>query len=51
MAESSHAFLQNLTVATTGTTRAAAVVSLPCSPAEMTNWEIQWQERITKVVR
>ena len=51
MAESFHAFLQNLTVAVTGTTRAAAVISLPRSQVEMTNWDQQWQERITKVVR
>ena len=51
MAESFHAFLQNLTVAATGTSRAAAVVSLPRSQVEMTEWDQQWQERITKVVR
>ena len=51
MAESFHAFIQNLTVAATGATRAAAVVSLPRSQVEMTDWDRQWQERITKVVR
>ena len=51
LAESFHAFLQNLTVAVTGTTRAAAVISLPRSQVEMTDWDQQWQERITKVVR
>jgi hypothetical protein len=51
MAESFHAFLQNLTVAVTGTTRAAAVISLPRSQVEMTDWDQQWQDRITKVVR
>ena len=51
MAESFHAFLQNLTVAVTGTTQAAAVISLPRSQVEMTDWDQQWQERITKVVR
>ena len=51
MAESFHAFLQNLTVAVTGTSRAAVVVSLPRSQVEMTEWDQQWQERITKVVR
>ncbi len=50
MAESFHAFLQNLTVAVTGVTRAAAVISLPRSQVEMTDWDQQWQERITKVV-
>ncbi len=51
MAESFHAFIQNLTVAATGATRAAAVVSLPRSQIEMTDWDRQWQDRITKVVR
>ena len=51
MAESFHAFLQNLTVAVTGTIQAAAVISLPRSQVEMTDWDQEWQERITKVVR
>ncbi len=45
------AFIQNLTVAVTGTPRAAAVISLPRSQVEMTEWDQQWQSRITKVVR
>ncbi len=51
MADGFHAFIQNLTVAVTGTTRAAAVISLPRSQVEMTEWDEQWQQRITKVVR
>ena len=51
MADSFYSFLQNLTVAVTGTTHAAAVISLPRSQVEMTDWDHQWQERITKVVR
>jgi len=51
MAEQFHAFIQNLTVATTGTTRAVAVISLPRSQVEMTDWDMQWQDKITKVVR
>jgi hypothetical protein len=51
MAEPFHAFLQNLTVAMTGTTHGAAVISLPRSQIEMTDWDLQWQELITKVVR
>ncbi len=51
MADSFHAFIQNLTVATTGTTHGATVISLPRSQVEMTNWDLQWQEKITKVVR
>ena len=51
MAEGLHAFLQNLTVAVAGRSHAAAVVSLPRSQVEMTDWDRVWQERITKVVR
>src|SRR5262245_2926904 len=46
-----HAFIQNLTVATTGTQRGAAVISLPRSQVEMTDWDLQWQDKITKIVR
>ena len=51
MADAFHAFIQNLTVSVTGTTRGAAVISLPRSQVEMTDWDFQWQEKITKVVR
>ena len=51
MADSFHAFLQNLTVAATGSTRVAGVISLPRSQVEMTEWDQEWQDRITKVVR
>ena len=51
MADSFHAFIQNLTVAVPRTSHAAAVISLPRSQVEMTDWDQQWQERITKVVR
>lgn len=51
MADQFHAFMQNLTVATTGNSRVAAVISLPRSQVEMTDWDTDWQERITKVVR
>ena len=50
MAESFHSFLQNLTVAVTGATHTAAVISLPRSQVEMTEWDQEWQGRITKVV-
>ncbi len=50
MADSIHAFIQNLTVAVTGTTQAAAVISLPRSQVEMTDWDQEWQDRIRKVV-
>ena len=51
MAEQFYAFLQNLTVATTGCTHGAAVISLPRSQVEMTDWDMKWQDKITKVVR
>ncbi len=51
MAEKFHAFIQNLSVAVTGTTHAVAVISLPRSQVEMTEWDQQWQDKITKVVR
>ena len=51
LADSFHSFITNLTVATTGTTHGAAVISLPRSQVEMTDWDMQWQDRITKVVR
>jgi hypothetical protein len=50
-AESFHAFIQNLTVAITGTTHGAAVISLPRSQVEMTPSDQEWQDRISKVVR
>ena len=50
MAESFHEFLQNLTVAITGATHSAAIISLPRSQVEMTEWDQEWQDRITKVV-
>ncbi|MBC7221132.1 ATP-binding protein [Candidatus Bipolaricaulota bacterium] len=51
LAEPFHAFLQNLTGAITGTTHGVAMISLPRSQVEMTDWDHTWQERITKVVK
>lgn len=51
MAEGFHAFIQNLTVAMTGTRRGAAMISLPRSQVEMTPWDQDWQDKITKVVK
>ena len=51
MADPFHAFIQNLTVAMTGTTHGAAVISLPRSQVEMSDFDLAWQEKITKVVR
>ncbi|MFX0194679.1 MAG: DUF499 domain-containing protein [Candidatus Hodarchaeota archaeon] len=50
-ADSFYAFIHNLTVAMTGTIGGAAVISLPRSQVEMTDWDNQWQTKITKVVR
>ncbi len=50
-ADSFHAFIQNLTVAMTGTTHSSAVISLPRSQVEMTEHDQEWQDRISKVVR
>jgi len=38
-------------VATAGQTGGAAVISLPRSQVEMTDSNLQWQDKITKVVR
>ncbi|HLG15863.1 MAG TPA: DUF499 domain-containing protein [Blastocatellia bacterium] len=51
MADSFYAFFDNINRATTGMPRCAAVISLPRSQVEMTDWDLQWQEKITKVVR
>jgi hypothetical protein len=50
-ADSFYALIQNLTVATTGTTRGARVISLQRSQVEMTEWDQDWQDKISKVVR
>jgi len=50
MADQFFAFLQNLTVAMTGTTNGAAVISLPRSQVEMTEWDFSWQDKINKIV-
>src|SRR5208283_4414527 len=50
-ADKFHAFIQNLTVAMTGTERSAALISLPRSQVEMSDYDLQWQEKINEVVR
>ena len=50
MADAFLAFIQNLTVTMTGTTHGAAVISLPRSQVEMSDFDRAWQDRITKVV-
>lgn len=51
LAESFYAFVQNLTVAITGARGSACVISLPRSQVEMSESDLVWQERITKVVK
>lgn len=50
-AEKFNSFVHNLTVAITGTERSAAIISLPRSQVEMSDYDLQWQEKINKVVR
>jgi hypothetical protein len=50
LGEPTHAFLHNIVRGFVGTNYRAAVFSLPKSQVEMTDWDLQWQERITKVV-
>jgi len=50
-AEGFYAFVQNLTVAMTGARGSACVISLPRSQVEMSESDLLWQERITKVVK
>ncbi len=51
LAEHCYAFFDNLCRAMMGTIHGAVLISLPRSQVEMTDWDIQWQDRITKVVR
>jgi hypothetical protein len=50
LADQFYAFLQNLTVAMTGTTGCAAMISLPRSQVEMTEFDQNWLDKISKVV-
>jgi hypothetical protein len=43
-------FLANLVRTLTGTTGSAAVISLPQSKPEMSDWDLRWQDIITKEV-
>jgi len=51
MAESFYAFIQNISVSVASTIHGAAIISLPRSQVEMTDWDQQWQQKITKIVR
>jgi hypothetical protein len=50
LGEPMHAFLHNIVRGFVGTNHRAAVFSLPKSQVEMTEWDMQWQDKITKVV-
>jgi len=49
-AESFRDFLANLVRALTGTTGSAAMISLPQSKPEMSDWDLRWQDIIVKEV-
>jgi hypothetical protein len=49
-AEPMHAFLHNIVRGFVGTSYRSAVVSLPRSQVEMTDWDQEWQDKIVKVV-
>src|SRR5947209_6179094 len=51
MAASFRDFLDNLVRGMTAGSRSVAVISLPRSRAEMTSYDLDWQEKITKLVR
>lgn len=51
LAESFYAFLDNLVRSMTATTQCVAVISLPRSQVEMTDYDQEWQERLTKAIR
>jgi hypothetical protein len=49
-ADAFRAFLGNLVRCMTGTTKSAAMVSLPQSKPEMDDWELRWQELLAKEI-
>jgi len=50
LAEPFHAFMHNVVRGFVGTQYRAAVISLPRSQVEMTDWDMQWQDKILKIV-
>ena len=50
LGEPMHAFLHNIVRGFVGSSYRAAVISLPRSQVEMTDWDLQWQDRIVKVI-
>jgi hypothetical protein len=50
LGEPMHAFLHNIVRGFVGSNYRAAVISLPRSQVEMTDWDLQWQDKIIKVI-
>lgn len=50
LGEPMHAFLHNIVRGFVGANHRAAVISLPRSQVEMTDWDLQWQDKIVKVI-
>ena len=50
LAEPMHAFLHNIVRGFIGSNHRAAVISLPRSQVEMTEWDLEWQDKIVKVI-
>jgi hypothetical protein len=50
LVEPMHAFLHNIVRGFVGSNHRAAVISLPRSQVEMTDWDLQWQDKIVKVI-
>ena len=50
LAEPMHAFLHNIVRGFVGSNHRAAVISLPRSQVEMTDWDLQWQDKIVKII-
>src|SRR6266849_6359674 len=50
LGEPMHAFLHNIVRGFVGSNDRAAVISLPRSQVEMTDWDLQWQDKIVKVI-
>jgi hypothetical protein len=50
LAEPMHAFLHNIVRGFVGSNYRAAVISLPRSQVEMTDWDLQWQDKIVKII-
>jgi hypothetical protein len=51
LGEPMHAFLHNIVRGFVGSNHRAAVISLPRSQVEMTEWDLNWQDKIVKVIR